>query len=472
MIEELTVYWTQLTKFLSFDAALLAEPEMIFRLALQCFLLFGSAFFSGSETALFSLSDVDLEQLRRKRHRRADLLHGLLSQPRRLIISILCGNELINIGATVNMTGILLLLYGPERTGLINILVMVPLLLLFGEITPKTIAVTDPVQVSSRIVCAPMDLWLRVITPLRWLVRILADRVTTWIVGETRDADHILRISEFRSLVAEIEEEGLLSATDRVLVYNLLDAGNTEIIHIMKPRTQMHFVEQNSDLSEAIDLLVRHRLACIPVFAGTRDDIRGFLHMEDVTTMMLEGKNFEGMSCRDVLRPPSFVPPTKSVDELLDFLQTRDESCAVVINEYGGVAGIVMMEDAVNFIFGEIAGEYPDKDTYTREAADVYVVSGSMKLNDFEALTNFGIEDPRMTTIGGVLLRYLGRLPKKGDTVTIEDIKITVLEIAGNRIDRLRVSKTDAEEEEKKTYEKSAAGRPESNPVNKKRGKP
>lgn len=134
MIEELTVYWTQLTKFLSFDAALLAEPEMIFRLALQCFLLFGSAFFSGSKTALFSLSDVDLEQLRRKRHRRADLLHGLLSQPRRLIISILCGNELINIGATVNMTGILLLLYGPERTGLINILVMVPLLLLFGEI--------------------------------------------------------------------------------------------------------------------------------------------------------------------------------------------------------------------------------------------------------------------------------------------------------------------------------------------------
>jgi CBS domain containing-hemolysin-like protein len=342
---------------------------------------------------------------------------------------------------------------------------MVPLLLLFGEITPKTIAVSNPVQVSSRIVCGPMDLWLRVVTPLRWLIRILADRITTWIVGETRDADHILRISEFRSLVAEIEEEGLLNATDRVLVYNLLDAGNTEVIHIMTPRTQMHFVEQNSDLSEAIDALTQHRLACIPVYADTRDNICGFIHMEDGAEEALDKKSLKELTCRDILRPPLFVPLTKSVDELLDFFQTRTERAAIVLNEYGGVAGMVMMEDAVNFIFGEIAGEYPDKDTYTREAADVYVVSGYMKLNDFEALTNFGIEDPRMTTIGGVVMRYLGRLPKKGDTVTIEDVKITVLEMQGNRIDRLRVSKTDAAEEDKK-HDNVGTGRTESHPEN------
>ena len=206
MIDDLPAYWMQLKNFLAFDAARLTEPAMVLRMSLQVCLLFGSAFFSGSETALFSLSDVDLEQLRRQRHPRSDLLHGLLSQPRRLIISILCGNELINIAATTNMAGILLVLYGGERAGLVNILVMVPLLLLLGEITPKTIAVSNPVQVSSRIVAAPMNLWVRLITPLRWLIRILADRITTWIVGEARDADHILRISEFRSLVADIEE--------------------------------------------------------------------------------------------------------------------------------------------------------------------------------------------------------------------------------------------------------------------------
>ena len=144
-----------LLQFFAFDPSRLLAPDMVVRLVLQAGLLAGSAFFSGSETALFSLSDVDLEELRRKRDPRTDLLHDLLSQPRRLIISILCGNELINIAATANMAGILIVLYGPERAGLISLLVMVPLLLLFGEITPKTIAVSFPVQVSTRIVSTP-----------------------------------------------------------------------------------------------------------------------------------------------------------------------------------------------------------------------------------------------------------------------------------------------------------------------------
>ena len=451
MMDYLAAYWTQLTNFLAFDAARLTEPAMMLRLSLQVCLMFGSAFFSSSETALFSLSDVDLDQLRRQRHPRADGLHDLLSQPRRLIISILCGNELINIAATTNMAGVLLALYGGERAGLVNVMVMVPLLLLFGEITPKTIAVSNPVEVSSRIICAPMNLWVRTITPIRWLIRIVADRITTWIVGEARDADHILRISEFRSLVADIEEEGLLSATDRVLVYNLLDAGNTEVVHIMTPRTQMHFVELECDMAGTVDALIRHRLLRMPVYEDTRDNIRGFIHVEDVTEKFLDGKDLGGLTCRDVVRPPLLVPLTKSIDGLLDVFQAQQERAAVILNEHGGVSGMVTIEDVVNFIFEEIAGEFPDQDFYTRAAPGVYVVSGHMKLGDFEALTNFGIEDPRMTTIGGVLLRYLGRLPKIGDTVTIEDIKMTVLEMEGNRVSRLRVSKTVGAEEDTPT---------------------
>jgi len=448
ILENFAPYYIQLKNFLVFDASRLTESGLIVRLALQVCLLFGSAFFSGSETALFSISDVDLEQLRRQRHRRADLLHNLLSQPRRLIISILCGNELINIAATANMAGILLALYGPQRAGLINVMVMVPLLLLFGEITPKTVAISNPVQVGGRIVGPPMEFWVRMITPLRWLIRLLADRVTTWIVGEARDPDHILRISEFRSLVAEIEEEGLLSATDRVLVYNLLDAGNTEVVHIMTPRTQMHFVELHSDVASAAARLTAHRLLGLPVYEGTRDNVRGFVHVEELSSLVLDGKDLGQLTCRDIMRPSLFVPLTKSVDEMLDFFQSRRERAAVVINEHGGVSGMVTMEDVVNFIFGEIAGEFPAKDAYTREDADVYVVSGQMKLNDFEALTNFGIEDPRMTTIGGVLLRHLGHLPQEGDSIHIEDIKMTVLESDHNRVARLRVSKalTAAEE--------------------------
>jgi CBS domain containing-hemolysin-like protein len=444
MLSEL---WSQILQYLAFDAARLAEPDMLFRFALQACLLLGSAFFSGSETALFSLSDLDLEQLRGRRDPRTDLLHDLLSQPRRLIVSILCGNELINIAATANMTGILLALYGAERAGLISILIMVPLLLLFGEITPKTISVSYPVQVSTRIICAPMNLWVRLITPARWLIRMVADRVTTWVVGEARDVDHLLRMSEFRSLVADIEEEGLVSATDRVLIYNLLDAGNTEVEHIMTPRTQIRFARPHMHVSELVDLLLQHRLMRIPVFEDTPDHIVGFVHAEEVMELVRGNRDITEMSCSDILRAPSFVPITKNTDEMLDFFQTQDERAAMVLDEFGGVAGMVTMEDVLNFIFGEIAGEFIDIHSYKEEDENIFTVSGSMKLNEFEALTNFGIEDPRMTTIGGVTLRHLDRLPQEGDQVIMDGIQVTVLEMDGNRIARLRAAKLESLEE-------------------------
>jgi len=451
MISEL---WSRLIQYLAFDPSRLAEPDMILRLSLQACLFLGSAFFSGSETALFSLSDVDLEQLRRKRHPKTDVLHALLSQPRHLIVSILCGNELINIAATVNMTGVLLALYGAERAGLISMLVMVPLLLLFGEITPKTIAVSYPVQVCTRIISTPMSLWVRLITPLRWAVRLVADRITTLIVGETRDADHILQMSEFRSLVAEIEEEGLVSATDRVLIYNLLDAGNIEVEHIMTPRTQTQFARSDMTVAEVMDDLMANRHLRIPVYQDTPDDIVGFVHAEEIMEWIMEGKDLGRSISEDILRPALFVPLTKSVDEVLDFFQAQNERAAMVLNEFGGVSGMVTLEDVLNFIFGEIAGEFIHTEAYSEEDENSFVVSGNMKINDFEALTNFGITDPRMTTIGGVALRHLGRLPRKGDMVIVDGIQLTVLEMEGNRIIRLRALKTEALEKTEKVPEK------------------
>ncbi|MEN8802043.1 MAG: DUF21 domain-containing protein, partial [Thiogranum sp.] len=156
LIQELVLYWATVKDFFAFDTAQLAEPDIIVRLVVQGLLLFGSAFFSGSETALFSLSRLDLQKLRRERQRHSETLHALLDQPRRLIISILCGNELVNIAAAANMTGLLVSLYGVERAGLISVLVMVPLLLLFGEVTPKTISVSNPVRISTGIVATPM----------------------------------------------------------------------------------------------------------------------------------------------------------------------------------------------------------------------------------------------------------------------------------------------------------------------------
>ena len=439
LLNELTQNWEALTSFLAFDTARLSEPDMVARLILQVCLLLASAFFSGSETALFSLSRFDLQQLRKIRNPRSETLHALLDQPRRLIISILSGNELVNIAATANMTFILVSLYGDGRAGWLNLLVMVPLLLLFGEVTPKTIAVFNPVRFSTRI-AAPMNIWVTIVTPLRLLIRGVADRVTTLIVGETTGAENILRKDEFITLIEEVAREGELSATERALIYNLLEAGDTEIVEIMTPRTRVKFLRADMTVPEMVDQFQAYQHPRVPVYRGHRDNLIGFVHAEDVLRLVLDQVDLNTLTPEDIMHPPVVVPLTKKVDEMFDFFATNAARAAACLNEFGGVEGFITMKDVINFIFGEISGKAVGEDLYQEQDENTYIIPGDMKLNYFDDLTNFGIEDPRMTTIGGVAFRHLDRLPKVGDKVTVEGINITILEMDAHRIAKVQVS--------------------------------
>jgi CBS domain containing-hemolysin-like protein len=451
LLNELAQNWGALTSLLAFDTARLSEPEMIVRLSVQVVLLLMSAFFSGSETALFSLSRFDLQQIRKKRNRHSETLHALLDQPRRLIISILSGNELVNIAATANMTFILVSLYGDGRGGWINLFVMVPLLLLFGEVTPKTIAVFNPVRFSTRI-AKPMDTWVTLVTPLRLVIRGVADRVTTLIVGAATDAENILRKDEFLTLVEEVAREGELSATERALIHNLLEAGDTEIVEIMTPRTRVKFLNAEMKVPEIIREFQLYQHPRAPVFREHRDNLVGFVHAEDVLRMVLDQTDLETVSLEDLMHPPVVVPLTKKVDEMFDYFSANSARAAACLNEFGGVEGFITMKDVINFIFGEISGKVVGDELYQEQDENTYIVPGDMKLNYFDDLTNFGLEDPRMTTIGGVAFRHLDRLPREGDKVTVDGFNLTILEMDAHRIAKVQVSPaighSDDEEEE------------------------
>jgi len=434
-------YWNLVTGVFAVDTARLLEPDMIARLTLQVFLFALSAFFSGSETALFSLSRLDLQKLRRERHPKSETLHALLDEPRRLIISILCGNELVNIAATANMAGILVALYGSEQAGWITILVMFPLLLLFGEVTPKTIAVSNPLGISTRLVAAPLAYWSKLVTPLRRVVRVAADGITTWVVGEDRAPENLLQVDEFRAVLEDVAEEGVLDATERVLIDNLLEAGETEIVEIMTPRTRLNFLSIDMSVPEMFENFRRFEHPRVPVFDGSIDNLVGFVHAEDVMRMALDGVDLESLTPSDVMHPPVVVPPTKNVDEMFDFFTANNSRAAIVLNEFGGVDGMITMRDIIKFIFGEISEGVSSQAYYLEEDENTYKVPGDMKLTDFNDLTNFGIEDPRMTTIGGVVFRYLDRLPKVGDSVYIEGYQASVLEMDRHRVARVCVAK-------------------------------
>ncbi len=415
--------------------------ELILRCVLQVFLLASSAIFSGSETALFSLSRIDLQKLRQARDKHSESIHAMLDEPRRLIISILCGNELVNIASAVNMTGILLLVFSEQEVGWINILIMVQLLLLIGEVTPKTIAVSTPVKFSTRVSARILPRWILFITPLREAVRLVADRITTHIVGENVDRENILQPDEFRTLLEEGEETGIIDATERVLVDNVLEAAETDISRIMTPGPRIRFLDASLPVPELIEEFRKHHHPRIPVFQGHWDNVIGLIRSEDILKLVRGGGDLSQVTLDMIMKPVHFVPPTKKVDEMFDYFQAHNTRVAIILGEYGEVLGIVTMKDVLTFIFGEISGAMEGEEYYKEEDENSYTVPGDMRLSDFYNLTNFDIEDAVMCTIGGVAFRLFDRLPAAGDKVSSEGYEFVAKEVKGLRISKLLVRK-------------------------------
>jgi CBS domain containing-hemolysin-like protein len=312
-------------------------------------------------------------------------------------------------------------------------------------------------------VAEPLSVWVKFITPLRWAIRGIADWITTLIVGEEKTAENILQVDEFRSLVEEVAEKGELDATERALIYNLLEANDTEIVEIMTPRTHVRFLDEALSLPEMVDRFRTYRHPRVPVFRGHHDNIVGFIHAENILRLVLDNADLSSLKPEEIMHPPVVVPLTKKVDEMFDFFQANQARAAIVLNEFGGVEGLVTMRGVLNFIFGQVSGEVSGQELYHERDENNYEVPGDMKLNDFNNLTNFGIEDPRMTTIGGVAFRHLDRLPKSGDKVTVEGIMITILEMDEHRIVKVRVSSGIVEEE--KALDNDSGQEPDNKPA-------
>jgi Mg2+/Co2+ transporter CorC len=231
------------------------------------------------------------------------------------------------------------------------------------------------------------------------------------------------------------------------LINNLLEANETEIVEIMTPRTRTDFLDTDMPVSQMIERFRQLRHTRVPVFRVHRDNLVGFIHAEDVLQLLSDGANLDSLSAHAIMHPPVVVPLTKKVDEMFDFFRDNGVRAAACLNEFGGVEGFITIHDVLTFIFGDISGESHGQGFYQERDLNIYELPGEMKLTDVNNLTHFGLEDPRMTTIGGVAFRYLDRLPHVGDRVVIDDIALTVLDMDAHRISRVRVAKVSTEED-------------------------
>ena len=239
-----------------------------------------SAFLSSSETSLFSLSKIQLEQMRRDDDPNLKQIERLLSQPRRLIVTILIGNEFVNVAASVITAAIVIQLLGAENK-FVNLFIMVPILLLFGEITSKTLAIRNNVAFAS-LQSRPINYFASVITPVRRAVRLVADRVTTLIIGKQRTRANIITKDMVRTLARGAVGEGALAPAEASYINQIFDFGNKTVEELMTPRSNIFFLSSGLSLSERVQELRRTRRTQVPVYGQTRDDISGILYARDL----------------------------------------------------------------------------------------------------------------------------------------------------------------------------------------------
>jgi putative hemolysin len=335
------------------------DPVIILKLGLFLALVLMSGFFAGSETALFSISPVQLMKLDEEGHPRAALVRELLAQPRRLIATIFIGNELVNIGASAIMASIshyYLAARGEWLVLLVSTAISVCLILFIGEITPKNIAV----RVVERWSCASARwLWVlsAVMAPVRWVVEKIADLVVLAVARRVPPAHATaLGEGEFLTMVDAVQAEGELDEEESSLIHKVFEFGDRRVSDVMTPADRVFALSANLPVGRVLEEVRRSVYSRVPLYQGSRDRIAGVLYAKDLITVAFRLDRRQPR-LQDLMHPAYFVPKTTKCEQLFREFRRRRTHLALVVDEYGHFLGLVTMEDLLEEVFGEIKDE-------------------------------------------------------------------------------------------------------------------
>lgn len=332
------------------------DDTTLFYLIALLLLLSLSAFFSASETALFSLSRLRLQRLFQAEPERGGRVLKLLERPTRAIVTIQIGNELVNVTASVTMTSLVLYLWGPQNAWL-SVLLMLPLILIFGELTPKRIAFAFAERISC-LVAQPLTLFSIAITPVRAVVKRVVDLCLRVLGVPAALSAAGISEDDFKVILDVGRQEGVVEPTEHKMIERALAFAEVRVRQVMTPRSDMFCLDVNRPFVEAVEQTKNAAFSRIPVYQDTVDRIVGILHAKDLLQAKAEGAPPPTLS--SLLHPPFFIPETTRIDTLLKEFQRRRRHMAVVVNEYGATAGLVTLEDLLEELVGEIVDEFDE----------------------------------------------------------------------------------------------------------------
>jgi magnesium and cobalt exporter, CNNM family len=410
------------------------SDEALWRILALVVLLALSGFFSGSETALLSLDKLRVRFLEQKERRGADKLARLLDDPDRLLSGILVGNNLVNIAASVIATG-LFVGYFEEQGELLTVLLLTPILLIFSEVCPKTYAAQYPEKMSF-FVLNPIRFVVWILTPVVLVVSSLSRFLTRFFRGEEAEGLSVSE-DEIRAIIEVGEESGVVAAEQRRMLHGIFDLSETRVRDVMIPRTEVTGLDVNASFQEVLDVVQHARHSRFPVYQENMDSIVGMVHSKKVLDFIGRTEQF---SLANISRKPYFVPESKRIAVLLQSFRKRREHLAIVVDEYGGVEGIVTLEDVVEEIVGEIHDEYDIEEVDFRQLEPSrFLVDGAVSLRTVNKRFKLELPEDHVTTLAGYLLRVMGKIPAEGDSFEEEGILFRVKRMDDRRIEEVEM---------------------------------
>lgn len=419
------------------------DSSDVIQLLVLIVLLALSAFFSSSETALTTVNKIRVRTLAEAGDSRAIILSKVIEQQGKMLSAILIGNNIVNLSASSLMTTLTINLFGSKAvgfaTGILTLLILV-----FGEITPKTLSTISAETISlknAKIIYALMT----VLTPVIFVVNQLSLGVLLLMKIDPNAKHDTITEDELRTIVEVSHEEGVIESEEKKMINNVFDFGDSLAKDIMVPRIDMTLVDVEATYDESLDIFREEMYTRIPVYEENTDNVIGIINVKDLLLI----DNHDDFHIRDYLREPLYTYEYKKTAELMVEMRKTFNNIVIVLDEYGATAGLITLEDMLEEIVGEIRDEYDEdeEDSLIETAPGEYSVEGAMKLDDLNDRLGLELESEDYDSVGGLVIGLLDHLPDEGEEVTDDGIRFIVESVDKNRIDRIKIVLPAKEEE-------------------------
>lgn len=416
------------------------DIEIVLQIILLSILVLLSGFFSASETSLMSINKIKLRHMLESDVKNAHKLNVLLSNPDKLLGSILLGNNAVNNGATAVATALALSLFPKSSAGVAYVTaIMTFIILIFGEITPKNLAVQYTEKIALSV--SPIILFFsKILSPIIYLLTIITNSFIKLLGGEVNSKKPFITPEELKTIVEVSSKEGILEKEEKEMIYNIFDFSNLRIRDLMVQRTDIIAVSIDVTYDEVMELF--KTLSRLPVYEDTIDNIVGILYSKDLFyANFAESQIQDHFDVTQYMRKPLMTFEFIRINDFFKQMQGQRSHMAIALDEYGGVAGLVTMEDIIESIFGEINDEFDliEESNIQIIKENEYVVNGNMRLDDLNELIGTKFTSDDFESVGGFLIGILGRLPKDNELIHYESTKFVIENVEKNRINKIRI---------------------------------